>query len=277
MPSSARDARRAACRRRVRAACEALNLPLDACVVALACSERAHERWAREDDDARARGERVGEDGIERETDAVAAACVFLACKLEEAVIGMGDVAHACAREGAADAVARRERGVERARAMEERARGERLAGYVDDEPGVISGGLYYEYKDLVLELERDVLRAMNFELNVEKPHGLALHLVRTIDGGKELARSALAALVDTLFELEGAMTGAVELPTLAAAAVRYASKELKCEHELRRSKDGREWWDALGFDSAAMHDVEALVRQSVEQRRDDIKNVSTH
>lgn len=163
------------------------------------------------------------------------------------------------------------------ARAMEERMRGERLAGYVEDEREAMSGWLYYEYKELVLELERDVLRAMNYELNVEKPHALALHLVRTIEGGKELVRSTLAALVDALFEIEGAMTGAVDLPTLTAAAVRYASKELKCEHELRRSKDGREWWDALGFDAAAMNDAEALLRRSVEERRDYIaKTVST-
>jgi hypothetical protein len=75
----------------------------------------------------------------------------------------------------------------------------------------IVVGESYYERKDVILELERDVLRALGFQLNrTPQPHKYALALVKRRFG--EEAKPAteveaqLAEIVDVI--LEGVMFG---------------------------------------------------------------------
>jgi hypothetical protein len=116
---------------------------------------------------------------------------------------------------------------------------------------------LYYEYKDRILELEQEVLRAMEYDLNTEQPHKFMFHIVHTIGGGDELACAASAALLNMLFEVDGFATEA-DKPHLAAAAVHLASLVLKSEGVQTSPNGDGAWWEVLGFDFAVMEAIEA-------------------
>jgi hypothetical protein len=75
----------------------------------------------------------------------------------------------------------------------------------------IVVGESYYERKDVVLELERDVLRALGFELNrTPQPHKYALALVKRRFGDEAKAatevEAQLAESVDVI--LEGVLFG---------------------------------------------------------------------
>jgi hypothetical protein len=75
----------------------------------------------------------------------------------------------------------------------------------------IVVGESYYERKDVVLELERDVLRALGFELNrTPQPHKYALALVKRRFGEEAKAatevEAQLAESVDVI--LEGVLFG---------------------------------------------------------------------
>lgn len=283
MTTSTSARRRADCRKLLRLTCEILNLPIDTCACAVTLAEKLYKKVDAEEETpstSDARAERYA-------ADIVCMTCTFLACKLEESVVGMSDCANACAN--AAHTLERCGLGVEQRAVIEvseeekrESREGARLAGYGEDEgvevgaEWVIVGGRYRAYKERALELESEILRAVNYELNFDKPHAVALHLVRLIEGGSDLAQATITVLMDALFEIDGLTTGRADEATLAAAAVRYASKMLDCERTLRRSKDGRVWWDALGFDSVSMDEVEAMVMHGVCEREREVAKLFT-
>jgi len=75
----------------------------------------------------------------------------------------------------------------------------------------IVVGESYYERKDVILELERDVLRALGFELNrTPQPHKYALALVKRRFGDEAKAatevEAQLAESVDVI--LEGVLFG---------------------------------------------------------------------
>jgi hypothetical protein len=75
----------------------------------------------------------------------------------------------------------------------------------------IVVGESYYERKDVILELERDVLRALGFELNrTPQPHKYALALVKRRFGEEAKAatevEAQLAESVDVI--LEGVLFG---------------------------------------------------------------------
>ena len=122
------------------------------------------------------------------------------------------------------------------------------------------TGALYYAYKDRILVLEQEMLRAMEYELNTAQPHVHMFHIVHVIGGSRELACAASATLLDALFATAEPV-GEEEAPTIAAAAVRRASVNLKCEKDLK-SANGKMWYEILGFDAAAMDAVEERLRE---------------
>ena len=264
------ERRNAQARALCRDVCELLNLPIDTAVTALAsvlkfykrrdAIERAREDEARER--ARASPELVVQAGV------------YLACKLEESVVSLADVAAATAAtlDGEDATATLDERADVRLSEADARARaeGEALAGYAvagrggreegDDAFAAATGALYYAYKDRILILEQEMLRAMEYELNTAQPHVYMFHIVHAIGGGRALACAASATLLDALFATAEPV-GEEEAPTIAAAAVRRASVNLKCEKDLK-SANGEMWYEILGFDAAAMDAVEERLRE---------------
>lgn len=265
------------CRALARATCELLNVPVDAQCVALvgalkfyaALRARETTRGACEDDDAVHDGSHCPE--------LVVASAIYLACKLEESATSAQDVVNAVVRmasRGCDDAglkrIALTTRANVRARGRDqvEFEEGMALAGYDDvGEDGVVVGALYYEYKDRILELEQEVLRAMDYELNTEQPHKYMFHIVHAIGGGEELANAASAALSNMMFDTEDLLL-TTEAHTLAAAAVHLASIVLECESELK-SDGAKKWYDVLGFDFEKMSDVNERFLAAVDSARE--------
>lgn len=277
--TSSRCRRRADARALCRATCELLNLPLETSVTALTATMRFYARKEKEEE-ARGGGGGVpnakGVDvdvGVDRASpELVVPSAVYLACKLEESILRLADVVNAarrlCSRGVPECGYEKIEldggRAGVRLTEEEAKARGEaeELAGYAvtteeERESEEVVGTLYYEYKDRILELEQEVLRAMEYDLNTEQPHKFMFHIVHTIGGGDELACAASATLLNMLFEVDGFATEA-DKPHLAAAAVHLASLVLKSEG-VKTSPDGDgAWWEVLGFDFAVMEAIEA-------------------
>ena len=266
---------RALCRR----ACELLNLPIDTAVTALANVLKFYKR--------RDAIERASEDEARKRAkvspELVVQAGIYLACKLEESVVRLADVVAATAAtlDGEDGTVALDDRADVRLSETDarERAEGEMLAGYAvvgrgagdegaeamnaardGDAMNAATGALYYAYKDRILVLEQEMLRAMEYELNTAQPHVYMFHIVHVIGGSRELACAASATLLDALFATAEPV-GEEEAPTIAAAAVRRASVNLKCEKDLK-SANGKMWYEILGFDAAAMDAVEERLRE---------------
>ena len=95
------------------------------------------------------------------------------------------------------------------------------MAGYgeedgAEDDDGVVVGARYYAYKEATLAMEQRLLKAMEYELNVEQPHVFMFHIVEVIKGGEALACAASAVL---RHEVVGA-TSVVDDASAAAAKV---------------------------------------------------------
>ena len=106
-----------------------------------------------------------------------------------------------------------------------DRREGARLAGYgeedgAEDDDGVVVGAGYYAYKEATLAMEQRLLKAMEYELNVEQPHVFMFHIVEVIKGGEALACAASAVLLDALFARDG-VVAPDDAATFAAVAVR--------------------------------------------------------
>ncbi len=135
------------------------------------------------------------------------------------------------------------------------------MAGYgeedgAEDDDGVVVGARYYAYKEATLAMEQRLLKAMEYELNVEQPHVFMFHIVEVIKGGEALACAASAVLLDALFARDG-VVAPDDAATFAAVAVRVACVRLGCESEVKRSREDEPWWVVLGFDAARMDAIE--------------------
>jgi len=246
-----------------------LNLPIDTSVAALALTATFYASH-----DAREAMETLEEGGTLARARAtpelVVAAAVYLACKLEESIVRLADVVNATTTalgNGAAkrgyDRVVVDDRANVRCddESMRDRREGARLAGYgeedgAEDDDGVVVGARYYAYKEATLAMEQRLLKAMEYELNVEQPHVFMFHIVEVIKGGEALACAASAVLLDALFARDG-VVGSDDAATFAAVAVRVACVRLGCEREVKRSREDEPWWVVLGFDAARMDAIE--------------------
>ena len=103
--------------------------------------------------------------------------------------------------------------------------------------------------------MEQRLLKAMEYELNVEQPHVFMFHIVEVIKGGEALACAASAVLLDALFAATASSLD--DAATFAAVAVRVACVRLGCESEVKRSREDEPWWVVLGFDAARMDAIE--------------------
>ena len=101
------------------------------------------------------------------ELECVVATCLYLASKVEDTARRVSDVCNV----------------VRRCRLRLEREVSEEaqiLSKGADDNEVVVVGESYYERKDVILELERDVLRALEFQLyRTPQPHKYAFALVK--------------------------------------------------------------------------------------------------
>lgn len=93
----------------------------------------------------------------------------------------------------------------------EEKKNAAAAAAETNENEVIVVGESYYERKDVILELERDVLRALGFELNrTPQPHKYALALVKRRFGDEAKAatevEAQLAESVDVI--LEGVLFG---------------------------------------------------------------------
>tara|TARA_B100000674_G_scaffold497226_1_gene530146 strand:+ start:1024 stop:1794 length:771 start_codon:yes stop_codon:yes gene_type:complete len=246
-----------------------LNLPIDTSVAALALTATFYASH-----DAREAMETLEEGGtLERARatpELVVTAAVYLACKLEESIVRLADVVNATTTalgNGAAkrgyDRVVVDDRANVRCddESMRDRREGARLAGYgeedgAEDDDGVVVGARYYAYKEATLAMEQRLLKAMEYELNVEQPHVFMFHIVEVIKGGEALACAASAVLLDALFGRDG-VVAPDDAATFAAVAVRAACVRLGCESEVKRSREDEPWWVVLGFDAARMDAIE--------------------
>lgn len=260
--------RRAQARALCRSTCEMLNLPIDTSVSALALAATFYASH-----DAREAAETL-EEGAARvraraSPEIIVAASVYLACKLEESIVRLADVVNATTTlcgNGASSrgldvvVVDDRANATPDDKDVRDRREGARLAGYGDDDDGagddVVVGARYYAYKDATLDAERRVLKAMEYELNVEQPHVFMFHIVEVIGGGEALACAASAVLLDALFARDG-VVGSDDAAVFAAVAVRVACARLGREGEVKRSRDDEPWWVVLGFDAERMDAIE--------------------
>ena len=139
------------------------------------------------------------------ELECIVTTCLYLASKVEDTARRVSDVCN----------VVRRCRLRLQKEAGEEEVKEEEKKGGSENESNenevIVVGESYYERKDMVLELERDVLRALGFQLHrTPQPHKYALALVKRRFG--EEAKPAteveaqLAENVDVI--LEGVMFG---------------------------------------------------------------------
>ena len=162
-----------------------------------------------------------------------------------------------------------------------------------------VIGDAYYETKDRVLRAEQSVLRAIDAEVNVVRVVSVLLNVARATNAPKSVAKLALVALTDFVFETTtGAARGlffgvaqddAENLPArtplelagdVSAAAVSVAAR--LCGYALtrdergfarwtpREKKDAKEGSEAFGFSSSAEEaNVRKRKRSSDETRLD--------
>ena len=103
------------------------------------------------------------------ELECVVATCLYLASKVEDTARRVSDVCNAVRRCR-----------LRLEREISEEAQIPPSKEEADDNEAVVVGESYYERKDVILELERDVLRALEFQLHrTPQPHKYAFALVK--------------------------------------------------------------------------------------------------
>jgi len=135
--------------------------------------------------------------------------CLYLASKVEDSARRVSDVCNVVRRcRLRLQKEVLEELGCVVADAEEEK---KNAAAETNENEVIVVGESYYERKDGILELERDVLRALGFELNrTPQPHKYALALVKRRFGDEAKAatevEAQLAESVDVI--LEGVLFG---------------------------------------------------------------------
>jgi len=135
--------------------------------------------------------------------------CLYLASKVEDSARRVSDVCNVVRRcRLRLQKEVLEELGCVVADAEEEK---KNAAAETNENEVIVVGESYYERKDVILELERDVLRALGFELNrTPQPHKYALALVKRRFGDEAKAatevEAQLAESVDVI--LEGVLFG---------------------------------------------------------------------
>ena len=135
--------------------------------------------------------------------------CLYLASKVEDSARRVSDVCNVVRRcRLRLQKEVLEELGCVVADAEEEK---KNAAAETNENEVIVVGESYYERKDVILELERDVLRALGFELNrTPQPHKYALALVKRRFGDEAKAatevEARLAESVDVI--LEGVLFG---------------------------------------------------------------------
>lgn len=134
------------------------------------------------------------------ELECIVTTCLYLASKVEDTARRVSDVCN----------VVRRCRLRLQKEAGEEEVKEEEKKGGSENESNenevIVVGESYYERKDVILELERDVLRALGFQLHrTPQPHKYALALVKRRFGEEAKAATkvevALAESVSVILE----------------------------------------------------------------------------
>ena len=136
-------------------------------------------------------------------------------------------------------------------------------------EPSVYVGEAYYQAKDRVLELEQEVLRCIDYALNVPQPHKYLLNMCAAVRAPPRAAQFASVTLTDAAFHTTLLLR--YRAGEIAAAALRLSGMmhglESRWEAEYadarRRGGDtgggggaGGGWWTAFGYDARVLDDI---------------------
>ena len=120
-----------------------------------------------------------------------------------------------------------------------------------------LTGEPYYRVKEIVLELEQEVLAAIAHRLDIPQPHRILLNLCAVAGVPPGCAQLATSALTDACFRTT--MLLRVRAGDMAAGALRCASAvyhrggvDDECDWIRRLRGDGG-WWRELGFDAVVV------------------------
>ena len=134
------------------------------------------------------------------ELECIVTTCLYLASKVEDTARRISDVCNVVRR---CRLRLQKEAGEEEVKEEEKKGGSENES---NDNEVIVVGESYYERKDVILELERDVLRALGFQLHrTPQPHKYALALVKRRFGEEAKAATkvevALAESVSVILE----------------------------------------------------------------------------
>lgn len=194
----------------LRDAASVLEFPISACCSSVYFYRSfVKQRRQRNYDDSGKKKKSTSSSSWSFELECAITTCLYLASKVEDSARRVSDVCNV----------------VRRCRLRLQKEVLEELGCVVDDAEEkknaaaaetnenevIVVGESYYERKDVILELERDVLRALGFELNrTPQPHKYALALVKRRFGDEAKAatevEAQLAESVDVI--LEGVLFG---------------------------------------------------------------------
>ena len=192
----------------LRDAASVLEFPISACCSSVYFYRSfVKQRQRQQNDGKKKKSTSTSSSSWSFELECAITTCLYLASKVEDSARRVSDVCNVVRRcRLRLQKEVLEELGVADVEEKENAA-----AAETNENEVIVVGESYYERKDVILELERDVLRALGFELNrTPQPHKYALALVKRRFG--EEAKPAteveaqLAENVDVI--LEGVMFG---------------------------------------------------------------------
>jgi hypothetical protein len=191
----------------LRDAASVLEFPISACCSSVYFYRSFVKQRQRQQNDGKKKKSTSTSSSWSFELECAITTCLYLASKVEDSARRVSDVCNVVRRcRLRLQKEVLEELGVADVEEKENAA-----AAETNENEVIVVGESYYERKDVILELERDVLRALGFQLNrTPQPHKYALALVKRRFG--EEAKPAteveaqLAENVDVI--LEGVMFG---------------------------------------------------------------------
>ncbi|KAL3139608.1 hypothetical protein ABBQ38_003926 [Trebouxia sp. C0009 RCD-2024] len=160
----------------------------------------------------------------------LAAACLFLACKVEEASVRTNDLLNAVHLTAFSSTVIKATEGSE------------------PDAPGFspLVGQPYYNLKQTLILDEQYLLRTISFDIVVEHPHKFLLNFAKTMDARHGLVQLSVSLLNDSIVYSNLCLS---HPPAEIAAACLQLSGNILGSSVSVPSLEPRSGWSALGVD----------------------------
>jgi len=192
----------------LRDAASVLEFPISACCSSVYFYRSfVKQRQRQQNDGKKKKSTSTSSSSWSFELECAITTCLYLASKVEDSARRVSDVCNVVRRcRLRLQKEVLEELGVADVEEKENAA-----AAETNENEVIVVGESYYERKDVILELERDVLRALGFQLNrTPQPHKYALALVKRRFGDEAKAatevEAQLAESVDVI--LEGVLFG---------------------------------------------------------------------